>query len=70
MDTVPERLVAWLLRSAARATLLAGFAMLVASGATLGMLSGDGVPHAIDVILLQIGANFALTGAAATRLYQ
>lgn len=70
MDTVPERLVAWLLRSAARATLLAGFAMLVAGGATLGMLSGDGVPHAIAVILLQIGANFALTGAAAIWLSQ
>jgi hypothetical protein len=70
MDTMPERLIAWLLRSASRAVLFAGFAMLVAGGATFGMLSGDGVPHAIAVILLQIGADFALTGAAATWLSQ
>src|SRR5678815_247024 len=70
MDTVPERLIAWLLRSVSRAVLFAGFAMLVAGGATFSMLSGDGVPHAIAVTLLQIGADFALTGAAATWLSQ
>ena len=70
MDTVPERLIAWLLRSVSRAVLFAGFAMLVAGGATFRMLSGDGVPHAIAVTLLQIGADFALTGAAATWLSQ
>lgn len=70
MDTVPERLVAWLLRSVASAMLFAGIAMLLAGGATFGMLSGEGVLHAIAVVLLQIGAGFVVTGAAATWLSQ
>ena len=56
MDTVPERLMAWLLRSVAGAVLFAGIAMLLAGGATFGMLSDEGVLHAVAVVLLQIGA--------------
>ena len=70
MDTVPERLVAWLLRSVARAVLFAGTSMLLAGGATFGMLSDEGVFGAIAVILLHVGAGFALTGAAAIWLSQ
>ena len=67
MDTVPERVVAWFLRSIAKAMLFGGFAMLLAGIPMFTMLSSD-VPRNIAGILLQVAAGFLVGGVAATYL--
>src|SRR4026207_2554184 len=68
MDTVPERLVGWFLRSIARAVLAAGAAIFVACIPVLGLLSDSAVPRAIASILMQVGGAFVFAGAIAAYL--
>ena len=63
MDALGDRLVAWTLRAAATALILAGIALFVAGVPTWSMVSGSA--HDILVVVLEIGAAFVLCGIAA-----
>jgi hypothetical protein len=68
MDTVPERLIGWFLRSIARAVLAAGAAIFVGCVPVLSLFSDAAVPRAIAIILMQVGGVFVLAGATSTYL--
>jgi len=64
VQTPFERLVAWLLGSAATAMLIAGVAMLVAAIPTWPMTAGAEAPRAIVVIVMQMGTVLVVGGLA------
>jgi len=66
MDTVPERLIGWVLRAMARGLLFAGFAALLAGVFLFGTISDSSVLRAIASILMQVAGVFIVAGAAAT----
>jgi len=66
MDTVPERLIGWVLRATARGLLFAGFAALLAGVFLFGTMSDSSVLRAIASILMQVAGVFIVAGAAAT----
>jgi hypothetical protein len=66
MDTVTERLIAWFLRSLARAMLSAGGAMLLAGVPLFALLRSESdLVRQIASTLLQLGIVFLVTGIAA-----
>ena len=68
VDTLFERLIAWSLRSAATAMLIAGVAMLVAGMPAWPMTAGSETPRAIVVILMQMG-GVLVVGAVASKYF-
>src|SRR5688572_29823394 len=65
METVPERLVAWVLRSAAGLMLFAGVAILTAAVPLFAFLTESPVFRAIATILLQLGGALFAGGIGA-----
>jgi hypothetical protein len=68
MSTVAERLIGWLLRSAAGAVLSAGAAIFVACVPVFSLMSDSAVPRAIAGILMQVGGAFVVAGAISSYL--
>ena len=65
METVPERLVAWVLRSTAGLILFAGGAILVAAVPLFTFMTESPLLRAIATILLQLGGALLAGGIAA-----
>lgn len=65
MDSVPERLIAWLLRGIAGVMLFGGAASLVAAVPASSLLTDAPVLRAIGAHVLQIGGGFLAAGAIA-----
>ena len=65
METVPERLVAWVLRSAAGLMLFAGVSIFIAAIPLFAFLTESPAPRAIATVLLQLGGSFLAGGIAA-----
>ena len=65
MDSVLERVIAWLLRSAAGVMLFAGVAIFIAAVPVYGFVTDAPLLRAIGAILLQIGGALLLAGGLA-----
>lgn len=65
MDSVPERLLAWLLRSVSGAILSAGVAIFIAAVPVYGFVTDAPLLRALGAILLQIGGALLVAGTLA-----
>ena len=65
METVPERLVAGVLRSISGLMLFAGMAILIAAVPLFAFLTESPAPRAIATVLLQLGGSLLAGGIAA-----
>lgn len=68
METLSDRLTAWLLRLVATAMLFAGASVLVAGVPLFGMLTGSNVARTIAGVLFQLGGVLVVAGGTAIYL--